>query len=756
MITNIPGPGMSPVRRLSYHSHHSEIGDPLSEWLGPNALKNLDIADEPPADWMEHPCPRELLDFPEATAPDLLQILNLSVEADLYRNHEYEKEIAFPTLPENLLSPVEPPAKRSQDLPRSDRVSEVSRSSTALSRRSFTFSRDGASTKSAFGKFSVKAPKEVRAISVSMKGKYSVQECASCLEGITDKNLIRLECQHRYCLKCFSTLVTTAMHNETQFPPRCCLLEIPIKVILHNLNNANRELFKEKTHEFSIPEQDRWYCHSATCGKWIPPKKVKSGATVQKCPFCKIEICGMCRGPVHVSLLDCPGDIGLEATLEEADLCGWRRCPQCRAMVELISGCRHMICKCRAQFCYTCGARWRTCQCTEVDQRRREEELQDRRFERNAAAELEARELADALAEIERLEQREAEEIVRREEARRRAEEEEAREREAQRMMAIAESTRNMRLALDRINKLQQTVLIKRHEADASSLQEELQDQVKQFELRRQRLESALRSNVEKRTKMLASSHDAEIKELTSKHEEEEDEMFISLSRHLKNKPNREEREKSCMDKLKALQDEKIAATYKAHEEARNELELKTEIENKSLEAALVKEQSSFPSIDRRVDLAKRITIDRHWFRVVVRKRSDLLELHRTRLVRGESSPEEPYLKRSHFTRSSKPPSPPPTYPLPPPPSVVSACTPSRPGSSNTPMFPPPPDSPNPQYSLFSRHPEVPHTPSPLTTAPVTISTFEAKQEQASLKELILKSSRNRRLNQSAFSSLSS
>lgn len=170
------------------------------------------------------------------------------------------------------------------------------------------------------------------------------------MEGITDKNLLRLQCQHRYCFKCFITLITTALNNENQFPPKCCLLEIPEKLILHNLDATKRDLYKQRVQEFAIPQQDRWYCPSPSCGKWIAPKKLKESAPLQKCPSCKLKICGHCRGEMHENDFECPRDAELEATLEEAEIHGWRRCHRCRAMLELVSGCRHMTCKCGAQF----------------------------------------------------------------------------------------------------------------------------------------------------------------------------------------------------------------------------------------------------------------------------------------------------------------------------------------------------------------------------------------------------------------------
>jgi hypothetical protein len=31
---------------------------------------------------------------------------------------------------------------------------------------------------------------------------------------------------------------------------------------------------------------------------------------------------------------------------------GWKQCPKCRYMIERISGCGHMVCRCGASFVY--------------------------------------------------------------------------------------------------------------------------------------------------------------------------------------------------------------------------------------------------------------------------------------------------------------------------------------------------------------------------------------------------------------------
>jgi hypothetical protein len=66
----------------------------------------------------------------------------------------------------------------------------------------------------------------------------------------------------------------------------------------------------------------------------------------------------MCRRVAHRPGQDCPDDWELDEVLRLGDRSGWRRCFKCRTLVELSQGCTHMTCRCKAQFCYICGAIW--------------------------------------------------------------------------------------------------------------------------------------------------------------------------------------------------------------------------------------------------------------------------------------------------------------------------------------------------------------------------------------------------------------
>ena len=177
-------------------------------------------------------------------------------------------------------------------------------------------------------------------------------ECTSCFDDIPNKKAVLLSCRHRYCSACFSQLVGTAVRTETTFPPKCCLQEIPRKTMLAHLSSKDIAHFDEKALEYAVAVGNRYYCASPECAKWIDVRRARGFEGSLECPHCQFTVCTMCRGAAHATNEDCPNDFGLDATLQQAERAGWQRCYNCRAVVELNTGCRHITCKCRAEFWY--------------------------------------------------------------------------------------------------------------------------------------------------------------------------------------------------------------------------------------------------------------------------------------------------------------------------------------------------------------------------------------------------------------------
>ncbi|KAK8127919.1 hypothetical protein PG984_009027 [Apiospora sp. TS-2023a] len=196
---------------------------------------------------------------------------------------------------------------------------------------------------------------------------FRVHECIACGEMRQSKDLSRAPCKHQYCRDCLRRLFEDSMLDETLFPPRCCKKNLPLDENIKFLPPKVVKTFRKKAIEFSTP--NRTYCHRKGCSAFISPKRCVDG--VARCGACKAETCTNCKSASHGG--DCPHDEQLQQVIAMAQNQGWQRCRNCRTMVELDYGCNHMTCRCGAQFCYTCGAPWKQCDCAQWDENRLEQ-----------------------------------------------------------------------------------------------------------------------------------------------------------------------------------------------------------------------------------------------------------------------------------------------------------------------------------------------------------------------------------------------
>ncbi|KAI0513282.1 hypothetical protein F5B22DRAFT_247586 [Xylaria bambusicola] len=190
------------------------------------------------------------------------------------------------------------------------------------------------------------------------------RDCDACGEHKHFAELSKTPCQHEYCRQCLTRLFRDAMVDESLFPPRCCKQPIPLDKSQLFLD-ANVVLqFRQKALELATP--NRTYCHNTSCGAFIP--RVNDPGTIATCPDCHRETCTMCKGAWHSG--DCPNDEHLQQVLQLAREQGWQRCRNCWGIVELNQGCYHMTCRCKFEFCYVCGAPWKSCQCDDWNEHR--------------------------------------------------------------------------------------------------------------------------------------------------------------------------------------------------------------------------------------------------------------------------------------------------------------------------------------------------------------------------------------------------
>ena len=116
-------------------------------------------------------------------------------------------------------------------------------------------------------------------------------------------------------------------------------------------------------------------------------------------------------------------------------------------------------------YSYTCGAKWRTCACTEADQERREREISARLAKFEADQRAEEEEVRAAIAAVEEAE-RQLREEREAEEARLEAEEREMTKRESERLQNITEHFEYLRGVLDRIRLQQRQAIERRHDRE--------------------------------------------------------------------------------------------------------------------------------------------------------------------------------------------------------------------------------------------------------------------------------------------------
>ncbi|EWY79541.1 hypothetical protein FOYG_17289 [Fusarium oxysporum NRRL 32931] len=197
----------------------------------------------------------------------------------------------------------------------------------------------------------------------SSRKESQTRECIACNDQFPPLALFRSPCSHEYCRACLVGLVRSSFQDESLFPPKCCRQTIPVEQGRWFSPQLVGQ-FRAKNLEFGTP--NRTYCSEPSCSTFIPPVFIDGDTAT--CPRCVRRTCIHCNGPHHIGV--CPSDTASQQVLQLADQNGWQQCYSCYRVVELETGCYHMTCHCRAQFCYLCGDRWKTCSCPQWEEAR--------------------------------------------------------------------------------------------------------------------------------------------------------------------------------------------------------------------------------------------------------------------------------------------------------------------------------------------------------------------------------------------------
>ncbi|KAF4975314.1 hypothetical protein FZEAL_7879 [Fusarium zealandicum] len=649
--------------------------EPPVSWLA----KNLTDVDVDNIDWHKYDPPAALKKAPNVRAQVLVNILWSSLENVKARNvqedHQKQEQDEqeeqrrlkgkgkYPYLP--IIIPVETPVQpditpRASIIPESGSALTITKPDTiskakANKKRLYVLRRlfqrghergESSATGAALGALREQAEQAEN----SSQSRRSIKpplnedvECVSCLDDFHPRDVIKVQC-HNYCHDCFVRLITASVQNEQQWPPKCCLNEIPFKIVLRFIPPDLKKTFEERSKEWDIPVSERVYCSNPNCSLWIKPKRIDTRRRQGLCDSSHLT-CTVCRGPAHAGD-ECPQDPDMNLTNLLAEEEGWKRCFNCNALVEHREACQHMTCRCGRQFCYVCGRQWRTCSCTMEQLHALKEGTTTRRTERLAKELAEAEELRQILLQIEEFEREEAlkaellrQEQERLEEERRQRELEERVRQESIRRRDVELKYQELRVLLDDLHELQGVLLDVDQEKDVERLvignknaEEEL---AKKHESERSDVESLIMAKLAEKEYTL--NKDFQIR--AAQENEIEEAYHERLKEYWKDKKNGEQEIEASILALRKGMDQKHHSwqTWKAKELTVYEASLEDKRIYREELMYSAKHRLSDTCKGKEEELMRRMAAEKKWLEVIILERERLLGEWEVQEVEGDA-----------------------------------------------------------------------------------------------------------------------
>ncbi|KAF9007106.1 hypothetical protein BDQ17DRAFT_1351449 [Cyathus striatus] len=192
-------------------------------------------------------------------------------------------------------------------------------------------------------------------------------ECTGCLELHSKATCLRTPCEHYYCRGCIKNLVEAFLQDESLYPLRCCQKPMTIETVVTFLSLSLQQRFQVKNREYATPALNRVYCQNGTCSQFLGSSA--NGAEDIRCTACGSLTCGECKQSSHPGKL-CKDNPDVAQLKELASQERWQTCPGCKSIVELNTGCYHITCRCRTEFCYVCAVPWKNCTCPQWEEHR--------------------------------------------------------------------------------------------------------------------------------------------------------------------------------------------------------------------------------------------------------------------------------------------------------------------------------------------------------------------------------------------------
>ncbi|KAJ0763885.1 putative transcription factor C2H2 family [Helianthus annuus] len=191
--------------------------------------------------------------------------------------------------------------------------------------------------------------------------------CKICLEKHESWQMFtNSTCSHSFCYDCTAKHATTQIqskHKTIACPGINCNSTLDSNMLRLIIPRETLIKWDEFLCESLIPESQKLYCPFTDCSVLLINDDTSNGVTKINCPVCQRSFCKVCRVPWH-SELSCKefgklkGKNVDEMAVALAKKKKWKKCPNCNYFVEKAEGCVHITCRCKYEFCYTCGAKW--------------------------------------------------------------------------------------------------------------------------------------------------------------------------------------------------------------------------------------------------------------------------------------------------------------------------------------------------------------------------------------------------------------
>jgi seryl-tRNA synthetase len=209
------------------------------------------------------------------------------------------------------------------------------------------------------------------------KAQFPLITCNICYEdkGVHEFSQLSRECNHglQMCNGCAKlhilSKIQNLVHEYVECPVVDCQKAIDVPILKRVLTKEEFTAYDNATTKFLL-ERDPNYvvCSHCNNGQMLPAQPTVFGTQsvnpCVSCGHCRGLFCRSCKVPWHNGetceqfQLDPNAPPQVRATNAYLNQ-RTKKCPRCQAPIEKSSGCEHMTCKCKYEFCYVCLGDWK-------------------------------------------------------------------------------------------------------------------------------------------------------------------------------------------------------------------------------------------------------------------------------------------------------------------------------------------------------------------------------------------------------------